>query len=76
MQTVPPTSEATSATVQQMGVYVKMVTGDPLAIGREIAGQLGLDAGGMGLCAGMVTRGSELSCRPVTLWRWGRGSRR
>jgi cation transport ATPase len=54
MQTVPPTSEATSATVQQMGVYVKMVTGDQLAIGRESAGQLGLDAGGMGRCAGMV----------------------
>jgi H+-transporting ATPase len=35
-------SKATIATAQQMGVSVKMVTGDQLAIGREIAGQLGL----------------------------------
>ena len=35
-------SRATIATAQQMGVNVKMVTGDQLAIGREIAGQLGL----------------------------------
>jgi H+-transporting ATPase len=35
-------AKATIATAQQMGVHVKMVTGDQLAIGREIAGQLGL----------------------------------
>ncbi len=35
-------SKATIATAQEMGVSVKMVTGDQLAIGREIAGQLGL----------------------------------
>ena len=35
-------SKATIATAQQMGVTVKMVTGDQIAIGREIAGQLGL----------------------------------
>ena len=44
-------SKDTIATARQMGVNVKMVTGDQLAIGREIAGQLGLgtnilDAGG------------------------------
>jgi H+-transporting ATPase len=46
-------SKTTIATAQQMGVNVKMVTGDQLAIGKEIAGQLGLgtnilDAGGFG----------------------------
>jgi H+-transporting ATPase len=46
-------SKATIATARRMGVNVKMVTGDQLAIGREIAGQLGLgtnllDAGGFG----------------------------
>jgi len=35
-------SKETIATARQMGVAVKMVTGDQLAIGREIAGQLGL----------------------------------
>jgi len=35
-------SQATIATARQMGVTVKMVTGDQLAIGKEIAGQLGL----------------------------------
>jgi len=35
-------SKATIETARQMGVRVKMVTGDQLAIGREIAGQLGL----------------------------------
>jgi H+-transporting ATPase len=35
-------SKATIATARQMGVSVKMVTGDQLAIGREVAGQLGL----------------------------------
>ena len=44
-------SKATIATARQMGINVKMVTGDQLAIGKEIAGQLGLgtnilDAGG------------------------------
>jgi H+-transporting ATPase len=44
-------SKETLATARQMGVNVKMVTGDQLAIAREIAGQLGLgtnilDAGG------------------------------
>jgi H+-transporting ATPase len=44
-------SKATIATARQMGVNVKMVTGDQLAIAKEIAGQLGLgtnilDAGG------------------------------
>ncbi len=43
-------SKATIATANRMGVRVKMVTGDQLAIGKEIAGQLGmgtniLDAG-------------------------------
>jgi H+-transporting ATPase len=46
-------SKETIATARQMGVNVKMVTGDQLAIGREIAGQLGLgknllDASGFG----------------------------
>jgi len=46
-------SKSTIATAREMGVKVKMVTGDQLAIGREIAGQLGLgpnllDAGGFG----------------------------
>ncbi len=37
-------SKATIATARQMGVNVKMVTGDQLAIGRETAAQLGLGA--------------------------------
>jgi H+-transporting ATPase len=46
-------SKATIATARQMGMNVKMVTGDQLAIAREIAGQIGmgtniLDAGGFG----------------------------
>jgi len=46
-------SKETIATARQMGVNVKMVTGDQLAIARETAGQLGmgahiLDAGGFG----------------------------
>jgi len=46
-------SKATIATARQMGVNVKMVTGDQLAIARETAGQLRmgtniLDAGGFG----------------------------
>jgi H+-transporting ATPase len=46
-------SKATIATARQMGVNVKMVTGDQLAIGRETARQLGLgtnilDASGFG----------------------------
>ena len=46
-------SKATITTARQMGVSVKMVTGDQLAIGKEIAGQLGLgtnmlDAGSFG----------------------------
>jgi H+-transporting ATPase len=46
-------SQTTIAIARQMGVQVKMVTGDQLAIGREIAGQLGLgtrllDASGFG----------------------------
>jgi H+-transporting ATPase len=35
-------SKVTIQTAREMGVTVKMVTGDQLAIGREIAGQLGL----------------------------------
>jgi H+-transporting ATPase len=46
-------SKETIATAGQMGINVKMVTGDQLAIGKEIAGQLGLgtnilDAAGFG----------------------------
>ncbi len=46
-------SRETIATARDMGVSVKMVTGDQLAIGREIAGQLGmgtklLEASGFG----------------------------
>jgi H+-transporting ATPase len=46
-------SKATIATARQMGVNVKMVTGDQLAIAHETAGQLGmgsniLDAAGFG----------------------------
>jgi len=46
-------SKETIATARQMGVNVKMVTGDQLAIARETAGQLGmganiLDASGFG----------------------------
>jgi H+-transporting ATPase len=37
-----PDSKATLATAREMGIKVKMVTGDQLAIAREIAGQLGL----------------------------------
>ncbi len=37
-------SKATIATARQMGVNVKMVTGDQLAIARETAGKLGLGA--------------------------------
>jgi H+-transporting ATPase len=51
----PPREEAraTIATARQMGVTVKMVTGDQVAIARETAGKLGLgtnilDAGGFG----------------------------
>jgi H+-transporting ATPase len=51
----PPREEAktTIATARQMGVSVKMVTGDQVAIARETAGKLGLstnilDAGGFG----------------------------
>jgi H+-transporting ATPase len=51
----PPREEAkaTIATARQMGVGVKMVTGDQVAIARETAGKLGLgtnilDAGGFG----------------------------
>lgn len=35
-------SKETITTARQMGVNVKMVTGDQIAIGKEIAGQLGL----------------------------------
>jgi H+-transporting ATPase len=35
-------SKATIATAREMGVSVKMVTGDQLAIGKEVADQLGL----------------------------------
>jgi H+-transporting ATPase len=46
-------SKTTIATARQMGVNIKMLTGDQLAIGRETARQLGmgtniLDAGGFG----------------------------
>jgi H+-transporting ATPase len=46
-------AEATIATARQMGVTVKMVTGDQVAIARETAAKLGLgthilDAGGFG----------------------------
>ncbi len=51
----PPREEAkaTIATARQMGINVKMVTGDALAIARETAGKLGLgtnilDASGFG----------------------------
>jgi H+-transporting ATPase len=51
----PPQEEAktTITTARQMGVNVKMVTGDQVAIARETAGKLGLgvnilDAGGFG----------------------------
>lgn len=51
----PPRDEAmaTIATARQMGVAIKMVTGDALAIARETSGKLGLganilDAGGFG----------------------------
>jgi H+-transporting ATPase len=37
-------SKATIETARQMGVTVKMVTGDQIAIGKEIARQLGLGA--------------------------------
>ncbi|MGE3806285.1 MAG: plasma-membrane proton-efflux P-type ATPase [Gemmataceae bacterium] len=37
-----PDSKSTIATAKEIGIHVKMVTGDQLAIGREIAGQLGL----------------------------------
>lgn len=46
-------AKATIATAREMGVKIKMVTGDALAIARETAGKLGmganiLDAGGFG----------------------------
>ena len=37
-------SKSTIATAREMGIKVKMVTGDQVAIGRETAGQLGLGA--------------------------------
>jgi H+-transporting ATPase len=37
-------SKTTIETAQKMGIKVKMVTGDQMAIGREIASQLGLGA--------------------------------
>ncbi len=42
----PPRADSkdTIAAARRMGVQVKMVTGDQLAIGREVAGQLGLGA--------------------------------
>ena len=52
-------SKATIATARQMGVAVKMVTGDQLAIGKEIAGQLGL--GTNLLDASLFTATSALS---------------
>ncbi len=39
-----PDSRSTIATARQMGVDVKMVTGDQVAIGKEIARQVGLGA--------------------------------
>lgn len=36
---------ATIATAKQMGIAVKMVTGDQVAIGKEIASQVGSAAG-------------------------------
>ncbi len=50
-------SKATIDMARQMGLAVKMVTGDQVAIGREIAGQLGLgtdilDAGALGEAGG------------------------
>ena len=59
-------SKATIAAARQMGVSVKMVTGDQIAIGREIAGQLGLgtnilDAGVFGETHGHDTAHMEES---------------
>jgi H+-transporting ATPase len=59
-------SKATITAARQMGVNVKMVTGDQLAIGREIAGQLGLgtnllDAGIFGETHGHDTAHMEES---------------
>ena len=59
-------SKTTITAARQMGVSVKMVTGDQLAIGREIAGQLGLgtnllDAGIFGETHGHDTAHMEES---------------
>ena len=53
LRSAPRRLKTTIATARKMGVNVKMVTGDQVAIARETAGQLGmganiLDAGGFG----------------------------
>jgi H+-transporting ATPase len=54
-------SKVTVATEREMGGNVKMVTGDQMAIGREIAKKLGLGAGGVRLRPRLVP--GERSCK-------------
>jgi H+-transporting ATPase len=58
-----PDSKETVATAEQMGVKVKMVTGDQLAIAKEMARQLGL--GSNIVDASVLTQKNELQTRPA-----------
>jgi len=57
-----PDSKQTIATAEEMGVKVKMVTGDQLAIAKEMAHQLGL--GSNIVDAGLLAQTNDLKSRP------------
>ena len=57
-----PDSKQTIATAEEMGVKVKMVTGDQLAIAKEMARQLGL--GSNIVDAGALMQGNDSQMRP------------
>ena len=57
-----PDSKETIATAEEMGVRVKMVTGDQLAIAKEMARQLGL--GSNIVDAGVLTETNDLAAQP------------
>ncbi len=58
-----PDSKETIATAEKMGVKVKMVTGDQLAIAKEMARQLGL--GSNIVDAGVLMQGNDSGVRPT-----------
>src|SRR5271166_3515942 len=69
-------AKATIATARQMGVKIKMVTGDALAIAQETAKKLGmgtaiLDAGGLGDAKRQETKAVSKSIEPGLrgIWR-------